>query len=726
MTRARQAGRLILLVLLAIPASNDVIVLASSSGQERPVEFADLKATLHAPLPPTPEAYWLVPKAGFRLAPADAASAAKALAQATDLIGTDRAPQALPGIRPAALKGTPLYHYALFVKGTAEMALSRFDQARYSFSTLRSLAPAGYLSEAAPLKEAEAAEAMKDFAAAAALYEWVLSRNPGAPEVITMALGRAAAAAGDEARAMRAYEDVYYEWPASDSGDAAAQALAARRRDPVTAGSARLTRELARADRLYAVRRYPQARDGYELVLPHAAGDQAERIRLRVAECDYYSRRYQRALDGLASITRVDAHQAEARYYALLATKALGHPEQFVRLARLLVDDFPNSAWAHDALDSLASYWIVSNEDDKADEVLRELMARFPDGRVVDKTRWRVGWYAYRHARYRDAALVFDQAAAGSPRSDYRPSFLYWAAKAYDRSGSPEVAAARFLLTVTDYANTYYGRLAAAELKTRRITVPAGESAARRFVPALPPSDPPIRPAIVALIQWLIAAEMYDEALLEVQAAERTAGTSRELRATRAWLLKRRGDLRTGITVMRAAYPQLLAAGGETIPDEIQQVAYPLDYWPLIQKYSAANGLDPYVVAALVGQESAFDPNAKSAANAFGLMQVLPTTGRRYARQLGIKGFTTKQLTTPEINIRLGTAIFADLMQRFGELHVALCGYNAGDTRAAQWAADKAGLPRDEWIDDIPYAETQSYVRRIIGTAETYRRLYRK
>ena len=78
-----------------------------------------------------------------------------------------------------------------------------------------------------------------------------------------------------------------------------------------------------------------------------------------------------------------------------------------------------------------------------------------------------------------------------------------------------------------------------------------------------------------------------------------------------------------------------------------------------------------------------------------------------------------------EINVRIGTAYFADLMKQFGGEHVALAAYNAGDSRAVKWVNERPGLSRDEFIDDIPFPETQNYVRRILGTAEDYRRLYR-
>ena len=151
---------------------------------------------------------------------------------------------------------------------------------------------------------------------------------------------------------------------------------------------------------------------------------------------------------------------------------------------------------------------------------------------------------------------------------------------------------------------------------------------------------------------------------------------------------------------------------------------FPLDYWPLIRRYSYEHQLDPYVVAALIAQESTFAADVKSPANAYGLMQLLPSTGRQYAKLLHLPRFSLSMLTTAEANIKMGTAYFADLVKQFGGLHFALATYNAGPSRIAKWIAAKPGLERDEFIDDIPFPETQNYVKRILGTAEDYRRLY--
>jgi soluble lytic murein transglycosylase len=148
-----------------------------------------------------------------------------------------------------------------------------------------------------------------------------------------------------------------------------------------------------------------------------------------------------------------------------------------------------------------------------------------------------------------------------------------------------------------------------------------------------------------------------------------------------------------------------------------------MDHWPLIQKYALAHHLDPFLVAALVAQESTFDAEIRSPANAYGLMQLLPATARRYAPRVGLR-YSSRLLTNPEANIRMGTAYLADLLDEFGDVHLALAGYNAGERRVARWLVERPGLAREAFIDDIPFPETQNYVKRILGTAEDYRILY--
>ena len=251
-------------------------------------------------------------------------------------------------------------------------------------------------------------------------------------------------------------------------------------------------------------------------------------------------------------------------------------------------------------------------------------------------------------------------------------------------------------------------------------STPANPSLAVAAPGAVDPAIPPNR----EVIQRLLALGLWTEALSEIQYAQRSWGTSPRLEATLAWIYARQGDLRRGINAMKKAYPQYLSEAGKQLPRPILEVIFPIAYWDLIRKYATARALDPHIVAALVNQESTFQADAKSSASAWGLMQILPSTGRKLARAERIPRFTTSKLTVPEINVRLGTRYFALLIQRFGGVHFALASYNAGDSRVARWRAERPGIAQDEFIDDIPFPETQNYVKRILGTAEDYRWLY--
>jgi soluble lytic murein transglycosylase len=320
----------------------------------------------------------------------------------------------------------------------------------------------------------------------------------------------------------------------------------------------------------------------------------------------------------------------------------------------------------------------------------------------------------------------FERAAAEFPRSDYRPAWLYWAGRAHDLLKEPALADERYMLTATDYMNSYYGRLALKRLAGRKPPPRIlGEPAS-----ALPP--PPNEPAI----QALLSVDRYDEALNELRYAQRAWGDAPAVQATISYVYRRKGMaesntterfnlLRGSITLMRRAYPQFMAAGGQELPRDIQVHIFPMAYWDLISKYSAQNNLDPHLIAALMAQESTFVPGIRSHANAYGLLQLLPSTARQTARRLKIP-YSTRLLTNPEANVRIGTAHFADLIRDFGGgVHLALASYNAGESAVRRWINERPGLAdREEFIDDIPYPETQNYVKRILGTAEDYRRLY--
>ena len=721
---ARQGLTLLAVIALAIGAASGHQVLA----QSRPL-VTSLSTTTHAPLPSHPSLYWLVPETSLtRSAGVQARDAAASrFARGASLIADGEYAAGLPLVTGADLSGTPLAQYSRYYAGVALFALRRTGEADAVLTTVVDARPEGYLKEAAPLRVADTALALSDPKRAVDLLDDLADGKLMAPEEVTLRLGLAAEAAGNRGKALKAFRRVYYDYPMSTQS-AVAQSGIERLQTADLVPPDLFTQELTRAERLFTARRWAQARAGFASIARLASGDDKELIALRLAECDYYLDRHRAARDGLRPFVDHSSREAEARFFYLASTRALGDVDTYVALARGLLADHPDGSWAEETLNNLASHYVKVDDNAEADTVFRELYRRFPGGRYSDRAAWKIGWWAYKNGQFAETAQVFEAASAAFPRADYRPSWLYWAARARDRMGEPDAANARYQIAASDYLNSYYGRLAASILASRR------EPPALQTVRAAPTAPMPL-PLVPndSVIRALVEVELYQDALNEVQYAQRVWGDSSALQATIAWIRHERAleekssdrftDLRGAITTMRRAYPQFLAAGGENLPPDILRVIFPLDYWPIIKKYSDAKGLDPYLMSALIAQESTFTADVRSSANAVGLMQLIPSTARRYAKKVGVR-YSATTLTQPDTNVRLGMTYFKDLVDRFGGAHFALASYNAGESRIARWIANNPGFAQDEFIDDIPFPETQNYVKRILGTAEDYRRLY--
>jgi soluble lytic murein transglycosylase len=701
---------------------------AAIGAQERSVT-----TTTHPSLPADPSHYWLIPEpsaspSALRQAPA---ASLTEFARGVALIAEEDFAGALPLVSNPGLEATPLAQYARYYTGVALLGLERPDEAATTLAPLEGRVE-GYLQDAVPLRLAEAALAREVPAAAVSVLEKASIYTVIAPEEVLLRLGTAMAAAGELERALRTYRRVYDEFPTSEQASAAEEAIEALKSQPGIPAD-RVPALLARAQRLFEARQWTEARAGFAPLLSRVTGDDRELVTLRLAECDNYLNRRTAARDRLAPLLETATREAEARYFHLTATRAIRQHTRFVALARGLITDHPNSPWAEDTLNDLGSHYITIDEDERADEVFRELVRRFPGGRYADRAAWKIGWFSYKHDRFTEVTSTFEAAAIASPRANYRPSWLYWSARAHDQLGSEPAAAALYRVVASDYLNSYYGRLASTLLTERgEATVsPTVVIEAADTAPAAP--DPATAVPNAEIIRALASVELYDQALQEAEYAWRAWGESSALQATRAWLRYQRAgqpeatahfaDLRGAITTMRRAYPQFMAAGGEQLPPQVLQVIFPLEYWSLIKKYSDAHELDPYLITALVAQESTFTVDVRSSANAVGLMQLIPGTARRYATKLGIR-YANGVRTQAETNIRLGMRYFKDLMNRFGGAHFALASYNAGEGRIARWIKERPGFAQDEFIDDIPYLETQNYVKRILGTADDYRRLY--
>jgi soluble lytic murein transglycosylase-like protein len=152
---------------------------------------------------------------------------------------------------------------------------------------------------------------------------------------------------------------------------------------------------------------------------------------------------------------------------------------------------------------------------------------------------------------------------------------------------------------------------------------------------------------------------------------------------------------------------------------------FPLAYWEATQEKARERGLDPYLILALIRQESLFDTRARSPAAALGLMQLIPSTAARVAKQIGMPAPAHEKLFEPDISLTLGAHYLKSLLDRYSNnWHKAIAAYNAGENAVDRWEKEITTDDMEEFVERIPYLETRQYVKLVLRNHRIYKRLY--
>jgi soluble lytic murein transglycosylase len=418
--------------------------------------------------------------------------------------------------------------------------------------------------------------------------------------------------------------------------------------------------------------------------------------------------------EGRALLLKVEAgspHAAEAAFrLAGDSARRTGTAEAYIPVA----ERFPGTPWGEDALLALANHFQKDALDDSAAPWWRRLLAEYPDGRYAERAAWRAGWGDFRAGRFQAAADTFETTARRRPPGSATAGLLYWSGRARLAQGDGERARALFVETIQRYKNAYHGVRAQDALARLGGSVP----------PAVAPDGIPPQLTLPeprgSRARLLLLIDRLDEAA----EALRLLPEVPRVTAALAWVEWRRGRFRPGIVAMKRAYPDWISEAGDRLPREVWQVLYPIRYEPELVAAAREDGLDPALVAALILQESSFDADALSRVGARGLMQVMPTTGRRIARAKGVR-YKRAALNDPMTSLDFGTHYLRQMSERFsGAAEQVLAAYNAGPHRVDAWTAMRGEQSPEEFIETIPFSETRSYVMIVLANREQYRRLY--
>jgi soluble lytic murein transglycosylase len=179
-----------------------------------------------------------------------------------------------------------------------------------------------------------------------------------------------------------------------------------------------------------------------------------------------------------------------------------------------------------------------------------------------------------------------------------------------------------------------------------------------------------------------------------------------------------------GLWIMRRAFRALASTGHPSLPRAFWEMFYPHAWRAEVGQAARRAGVDPFLVAAVMREESNYDPRAVSRAGARGLMQLMPTTAQPLAATRGWPFRGGDLLDEPASNIELGASYLGGLLRDFGDPRLALAAYNAGPRRARQWWQARRSDDVEVFVEEIPFDETRYYVKRVMLSWEEYRRIY--
>ncbi len=440
----------------------------------------------------------------------------------------------------------------------------------------------------------------------------------------------------------------------------------------------------------FRLKQYPKAVETFDLVIRNSRSAAAgEKSLFWMFQALIRSSRYEEALD------------AFARFQA----------------------SYPQSSFTAQGLYLKAAVYEEMGERDKAVSSYRETAEKYPRSPQKPAALWSAGWVLYQKRDYPGAVREWDRLQESAPPVRWLEKALYWKSRALEKAGQTAKGEENRARLLKDFPHSYYSGLA-----------PDGRSPANglkgRYPALMDRSLSPIAELKTVRLEkgrLLVRLNLLSMAAAELEGAEEEAGNGDEVWLEISRIYREAEEYyRSNLLVRRKLNFKPLSERLSEREKIAYLLAYPVGDASLINRYAQERNLDPALLCALILEESRFQAGAVSAAGARGLMQLVPVTAQKVARELKIQRVSGDQLFDPGMNVRLGSWYLAKMLEEFGgKTHLALAAYNAGPHMVRKWLAGCRSKSEDEFVESIPYSETRNYVIRVITSARIYRALYR-
>jgi soluble lytic murein transglycosylase len=666
------------------------------------------------------------------LSPTEAAAALKLAIDDYDSGEYASALEHLPGEMDAGV--ARIGDYVLLYRAKAKFMMEQQREALEDFALLQSRYPDSPLIQSARMGQCQAYLQLKEPQSALAILD-----HPETESNVDALYYRARALdlAGEKDEAIALYLQIYAANPTSEYASLSEQYLLSLSPEALKRPSTYRIR-LERAENLLNAND-PGAARALLVGLGRTAAPDTERAQKRsllLAEAEYQRRRSSAALSHLQNVKGAYPQlHARALYLEGACYRRLGRERAFLEMRDKALKLYPDSQHTEELAYSVATYFVVNYQSVRARDAYRVLYRAFPKGRRAENALGKLALYTYLENRYGDAVQAYRRYLHENRSPSKASLATYWMGRCYEKLGDTAKAHDLYVRTRDLAGASYYGQLAVTALSAlpkAGFTADAfgGDS---DFQAVLTICDemqhmPVVLPELNASgiktmerVRYLTVAELHDLAAAELRwAITQHPNNEKSLRYLISKVYEGSGDYYESIVSLRRAVPDYFGRPVGSLPDSIWRLLFPLHHWPIVAAQAAKTELDPFLILGLIRQESAFEETARSRADARGLMQIVPSTGRMLAQRARLSGYSTGRLYQADVNIMLGTRHLASLKQKYGKTELALTAYNAGETRVKEWIQKYRYSDMAEFVEQIPFTETRNYVKRVLGNRGYY------
>lgn len=598
-----------------------------------------------------------------------------------------------------------------YYRGQAHFYAGDAAQAAEAFSVALEKAPPS-LAPRARARLGEALLKAGKAAKAAPVLEVAAGQTPSAELLYQRALARSATGNASGARAdLRAVALRYATHPYADEALAKLEALKPPARLTLSEHVRRARALLGDGQATRALEELEKA-EGRKLVKTAAAKAEVALVR---AQALFSTRRPEEAEKALAEARKGPASVA-AEAGLVTARRALRANEN--DRARELFAELDKKWQKQPAGDEGAFFagWLdlQSGRFEQAVKTFALYEQRYPRSRRRDDGMWFRALALLRLEKYAEAREELSRLVSSFPRSSLVPQARYWMARSHELGGAAaEVTVPAYEAVITESPASFYALLA-----TERLSA-LGHAPPVPF-PAPPQQLTVERPEELELAVALSQAGLFPDAAEEVDSrASRIRSSEQAMPFVHALL--QLGEY--GHAYRVAARHLWGRAFGARAPEALAAF-YPKAFASAVEAAATRHEVEKHLVWAIMRRESAFRPEVASFADARGLMQIIPPTGRAIAEKLSEPKPNPAELFAPDLNIRYGAWYLSQLMKRFAHPVLAAAAYNAGPKAVAKWAKEKGELPLDLFVEEIPFKETRGYVKQVVADLYLYRAFY--